>query len=84
MSNTIKFSLPEKKIIFGANFNPKENKLFITVTDEGPGIPENEQSDLMKNLNADKGSSRIESTGALRAHGGKEEPVYYSHSETSG
>lgn len=58
MSNAIKFSMPEKKIIFRADFNPKKNKLFITVTDEGPGIPEKEQCELFKAF----GKTSVQST----------------------
>lgn len=48
ISNAIKFSPRGKKVVARADFNKAENRLYFTVTDEGPGIPKEEQILLFK------------------------------------
>ena len=46
--NAIKFSPQETEIIVRFDFDKPEHRLFVTVTDKGPGIPTEEQDELFK------------------------------------
>ena len=79
LSNAIKFSFSKSKIVFGVAI--QDNRLRISVKDEGPGIPLNEQHKLFKafqktSVQATAGEKStglglMISSNIVTAHGGK-------------
>lgn len=65
ISNAIKFSPTNSIIKIRLDFNSKENTLFFTVEDNGPGIPKEEQSNLFKEhgITSVKGTAGEPSSG---------------------
>lgn len=65
ISNAIKFSPANSTIKIRLDFNSKENTLFFTVKDNGPGIPKEEHSILFKEhgITSVKGSAGEPSSG---------------------
>lgn len=76
IGNALKFSSPAGEIAIAAR--PEEGRLFISVADEGPGIPERELERIFEKFYRSPGHRRVGGTGIgltvareiLRAHGG--------------
>ena len=65
ISNAIKYSLEATKIIIHASLNTKGHRFCLTVTDHGPGIPQNEISKLFTEF----GTTSVKTTGNESSRG---------------
>ncbi|WP_117880435.1 sensor histidine kinase [Aureibaculum luteum] len=61
LSNAIKYSEEEKEIIF--NIKTDKQRLLFEITDQGVGIPEEDQTNLFKRFFRAKNTTHIEGTG---------------------
>jgi two-component system sensor histidine kinase SenX3 len=77
LDNAVKYSTPDTQLIVAAGV--AESRLVISVTDEGPGIPEHEQSRIFEKFyRSPQTRHRVPGTGMglaiareiLRLHGG--------------
>jgi two-component system sensor histidine kinase KdpD len=77
LDNAVKYSTPDTRLIVAANM--AESRIVISVTDEGPGIPEYEQSRIFEKFyRSPQTRHRVPGTGMglaiareiLRLHGG--------------